>query len=67
MSVRLEKSGELYLIRGQADPPETPKGRDGGLWLALLVFVMGGVFASHLAFGLPVLAHTIKGFLATVW
>lgn len=71
MAIRLEKSGGLILIHGSPDPPVHKKWWQkvpGGLgpWLALVVLVGVAIGAPHIVSGWPVLAHTIKGFLAAV-
>ena len=48
MAIRLERSGELMLIRGIADEPEKPRKQNKlitlVLWLALIVVVGGVLF-----------------------
>jgi hypothetical protein len=65
MAIRLERSGGLILIKGAPDPPVQKKSWGGlGAWLALIAFVAVAVSAPHIISGWPVIAHTIKGFLA---
>lgn len=68
MAIRLEKSGELYLIRGTAEPPAKAKrtGKAFGLWVVLMLLAMGVLFPNPIASGWPLISHTIKGFLAVV-
>jgi hypothetical protein len=71
MAIRLEKSGELFFIHGGPDPPVKKKWRDKkprglGLWLVLTLSVAGVLFAYPVVSGWPVIAHTVKGFLAAV-
>ena len=68
MAIRLEKSGELYFIRGSADPPAKKKGWSKssgglGLWLVLALLVMGMLFPLPIAAALPTVSHVLKGFL----
>jgi hypothetical protein len=48
MAIRLERSGELYFIRGVADEPEKPskwnKRIELVLWLTLIVLASGVLF-----------------------
>ncbi len=48
MAIRLERSGELILIRGAADEPEKPrkwrKYLQLGLWLVLIALASGVLF-----------------------
>ena len=69
MAIRLEKSGELYFIRGTADPPAKKKwsSRNSGgmgLWLVLALLVMGMLFPLPIAAAWPSVSHALNGFLS---
>jgi hypothetical protein len=69
MAVRLERSGGLILIRGTKDEPEEPK-RDRfasvGLWLALILLVVGVMFIGPSGVSMADVGHAFKSFLAAV-
>ena len=48
MALRLERSGELMMIRGSADEPEEPRNPNKwvqrGLWLVLIALTTGVLF-----------------------
>lgn len=69
MAIRLEKSGDLYLIRGRADPPVKQQRRNLhlGLWLVLAGLVLVMVYAPALQSQWPAVSHAIQTFLAAVW
>lgn len=68
MAIRLEKSGELYLIRGAPDGPETRKrmGHDLGLWLVLILLVMGVFLVPPEGLSWPAVNHVFRAVLGVV-
>lgn len=68
MAIRLERSGGLMFIRGQADEPEKPKKNyHVGLWVMLIVLVMGALFAGPNVPGWTLVSHTVKTVVSAVW
>jgi len=68
MAIRLEKSGGLYLIRG--NPPERKKPgwwsrnhRDVQLWVVLTALVLAALFLPAEAFRWEAIDHTLKGLM----
>lgn len=69
MSIRLEKSGELYFIRGNPKEPEPPMPKRSagvGLWLALTVLVGGVLFIGPHSLSMADVSHALKALLSTV-
>ena len=70
MSIRLEKDGELMIIRGAPDPlsKEGRARKSGGLglWLTLILLVTGVLFPAPVVSALPTVAHTVRGFLGVI-
>jgi hypothetical protein len=70
MARRLEKSGELLLVRFAQDPPAAEKrgvSRKVAFALAVIVVVAGTLAVSPLGLGWSAVGHTFKAFLAAVW
>lgn len=72
MAIRLEKSGELILIRGTADEPETPKKWTKyvqlGLWLALILLASGVLFMGPDALlDWATVSHAFRSVLTAIW
>lgn len=68
MAMRLERDGNLIYVRGAPDPPKQPERRKRGLglWVVLVLLVIGVVFASLLAPAWPAILHSVRGFLASL-
>ena len=70
MASRLEKSGELLMVRYSPDAPAPEKPgsrRKWGVVLAVIVLVAGTLFVSPHGAGWSAVGHTFKAFLAAVW
>lgn len=67
MAIHLERSGGLYLIKGDGrDDPEEPKDNKFvtlGLWLMLIGLAAGVLFAGPHSLTMADISHTFKGFL----
>lgn len=72
MAIRLERSGELFFIRGTADELEKPKEWkkyvQPGLWLLLALLVSGVLFMGPQAL-LPwtAVTHAFRSVLTAIW
>ncbi len=72
MAIRLERSGGLIFIRGQADEPEKAKEWkkyiQPGLWLLLALLVTGVLFMGPQAL-LPwtTVTHAFRSVLTAIW
>ncbi len=68
MAIRLERSGGLIFIKGAPEDPATGKrrSRNLGLWLALIILVMGMLFVPSNGLSWAAVSHTFKAFLAVV-
>ena len=72
MAIRLEKSGELILIRGSADEPEKPrkwiKYVQLGLWLVLIMLASGVLFMGpHALLDWATVSHAFRSVLMAIW
>lgn len=72
MAIRLEKSGELMLIRGTADEPEKPKTRSKyvqlGLWLVLITLAGEVLFMGpHALLNWASVNHALRSVLTAIW
>lgn len=69
MAIRLERSGGLIFIHGAPEEPEPPEGDNFtslGLWLALVILVIGVLFIGPHSLSLADVGHTVKSLLAAV-
>ena len=72
MAIRLEKSGELMLIRGMADEPEKPrqwvKGIHLGLWLVVIALTSAVLFMGpHALLDWATVNHALRSVLTAIW
>lgn len=69
MAMRLERSGGLIFIHGAPEEPQPPKRNKFtglGLWLALVILVIGVLFIGPHSLSLADVGHTVKNLLAAV-
>ena len=68
MAIRFEKSGGLYLIRGNPQEPKKPgwwsrNHRDVQLWVALTALLLAALFVPADALRWEAVDHTLKGLM----
>jgi len=72
MAIRLERSGELMLIRGTADEPDEPRNSNKwvqlGLWLVLVALTTGVLFVGpHPLLEWAAVSHAFEYLMAASW